>query len=378
MVMSDGMSLAGLRDETGQNPELENLREHNRRLIKENQKLEKVLATEELIYDRMEAQVHSFPEQPLRDYVRPKEPGTDELEAVLFLADEHAEEMIDSEEMEGLNEHNWEVFLNRQWHGCQVVLQLIEQARKSSVIDKLHMCVLGDQVTGDIHPDDLVGNEFSLPEAVPKVAEVRGEEVALFGANFAEVHYHGIVGNHPRDTKKKAYKKTAERNWDRGIHRIARMLTRNQTNVQWDIPRSATTVVDFAGWKSLLLHGDQIPRTHRVPYYGIESTIQREAGMRYQARRSFEQLGWDMDEIPEVEFDWAFMGHLHHRGLLADSIYICPSSAGANTFSKNNVHQMSLPRMFLILVHPKIGIHTEQPIHLFGAREHGFSLVDVE
>lgn len=375
-----GMDLDSLRNETGHNAELESLKEHNKLLSTVNKRLERELAEEDRVTDRVSSMIQAWPSATPADYRRPKSVDASTLEAVMVVTDEHAEECVSREEMEGLNAYDWDTYMSRMWKYTETCRSLITERRQTAVIDKLHFISLGDQVTGEIHTDDLISNEQTLPDAIPNVAHVKAQMLRIMAAEFGEVQFSGIIGNHARTTRKKVYKKTAERNWDRAVYRLMSMLLEQQGNIEWNIPKSATDVIDIAGWKTLLMHGDQVNMNNRVPYYPIEATVQREQGMRHQARRWFEVWAENLSdqqrdaaaEIPNVEFDYAMMGHFHHRFLLADSIFGCPSPVGANTFAKEKVHAMSLPRMMLFFVHRREGIVDERPINLMNAQTNGF------
>lgn len=365
-----GLTEQELVDQTGQNPELEALRTQNRALLRDLDRKEMALESEERLFDRVEAAVHALPRVRKAPKVQAA-PSHADMQAVLILTDEHAEEIVRTEEMEGLARYDWDTFLGRSWKVIEKTVELVNIERQSSNVSKLHIWKLGDQCTGDIHAmDSMVAQEWGLPEAVPNVAFIFAQQVATLAAHFEEIEVTGVVGNHTRTTRKPAYKLGAERNWDRAIYRIAKMMTGKQDNVSWNIPESMQTVVNVMGWDNYLTHGAEIPMNNRVPYYPIESTMQRQAGMRRQARRWMEaaRVPCDID----VEFDLTWMGHYHHRAVLADSIYLCPSLIGANQYSKSKVHSMSMPRQMLVFFTEKHGVTLERVINLMQAEGHGF------
>jgi hypothetical protein len=235
----------------------------------------------------------------------------------------------------------------------------------------LHVWRLGDRVTGSIHPDDNVGQTWELPESIPNVAHIGSQQLVQLSAHFGEVHVAAVPGNHARSTLKPVFKRTAERNWDRAICRLEKMMCRNLPNVEFNITESLSTVVSVCGWDNYLTHGAEIPMNNRVPYYPIEATMQREAGMRRQARRWIEMAAPDV-ALPDVEFDFVWMEHYHHRAVLADSIYICPSQIGANQYSKSKIHSMSQPRQLLVFFTRKHGVTVERVINLSAATKHSF------
>jgi len=367
------MSRKMFKSEMDPDPKVRSLQQQLIRMDEELSMAKRQLGDEERFVDAVCQVARCFPAPTEAPQVRHSKDQAAHLpmEAVLIATDEHGEEIVESDEMEGLASYNWQTFMARSWLLVEKVIELVTIERQTSVVDKLHIWKLGDQATGGIHPDDNVGNTWELPEAVPNISDILAQQVAALSPHFPEIEVASVPGNHPRTTKRMAYKRTAERNWDRAITRIAQHQCRELSNVEWVIPKSTSVVRNVMGWDNYLTHGAEIPMNNRVPYYPIEATLQREAGMRRQARRWMEMAG--VGELPDVEFDNAFMGHFHHRAMLSDNIYICPSLIGANQFAKSKVHSMSLPRQLLVFFTRRHGVTVERVINLmYAGSEHGF------
>ncbi len=372
----------GLTDEelirkAGSDPEFEKLKDQNKRLIKENKTLQKAVADEDALFNRLSPCVQQLPLPDKIKGYKPPESHTNEVgEVAVIMCDEHQDEIVESSEMEGLASYNWQTVLSRAWFLTQKVIELVNLERLHAKVEKLHVWKLGDQVTTSLHEQDAVGLMGDLPKVVPCASYLFAQQIMHWSQHFDEISVVGVPGNHPRTTKKVAYKKAAERNWDRGIYLLARMMSENAKNVQWDIPQSMSTVADVLGWKCYLTHGAEIRMNNRTPYYPIEATMQREQGMRRQALKWFETAAeaGSIDVMPDVQFDLSFMGHFHHKAVLSDSIYICPSSMGMNQYSKSNIHSMSLPRQQVVFFHRKHGIVVDRVINLMFAegKECGF------
>ena len=348
------------------------LAERSRQLLRRNEDLEMALANENMLADMMRASVRALPKVKKVATKTPKSRVSDTpMEAVLIMADEHAEEVVDPVEVGYINHYDWKTFLCRSWALVEKTVKLVDLERKSNPVDKLHIWKLGDNLTGEIHPHDAyVAQEFGVAEAIPNVANIFAQQVSFLSSFFREIEVTGVVGNHTRTTKKMPFKKTAERSFDRTIYRLAEMMCSAQDNVKWNISKALQANVDILGWRNLLTHGTEINMTSRVPYYPIETTIQRENGMRRQAARI---MAANMNGLQySSEFDFAWMGHFHHRAILSDNIYLCPSLIGSNQFSKNKVHQMSMPRQLLVFFTKKHGVTVERAIDLAYASEHGF------
>jgi predicted phosphodiesterase len=108
-------------------------------------------------------------------------------------------------------------------------------------------------------------------------------------------------------------------------------------------------VTDIEGWKVALTHGDLCKRTHTHPYFGISQAVAKEQ----QSRRRTDK-----------DFDYMFMGHWHHLGIIEDGIIICPSLIGPNQFSQYRMHARSQARQLLTFWTKKHGLSTMWPINL--------------
>ena len=263
------------------------------------------------------------------------------LHAVTFWADGHSEELVREEETEGLATYNWQVFEDRMQLLPEKVVELTNIMRQASEVKHLTIAMLGDWFMGEIHPDEIGwGSSMTLPCALPACARVLASAVMRAAAHFDTVEVIGMVGNHGRNTRKPVTKMTADRNWDYAAYLVAQQFCINQTNVHWTLPKSLIHVTDVEGWQVALTHGDVCKQTHTHPYFGISQAMAKEHQARHRTNR---------------DFDYAYMGHWHHHGVLEDSITICPSIIGADQFSLQRLHKKSSPRQLLTFWNQKYG-----------------------
>ena len=320
-----------------------------KKLEEENARLKKQVGTDERLFGAISHGIKSFPApEPVR-YDRPRLEH-DEVYASLKLTDAHAEELVRSEEMEGLAEYNWQIFLDRMYRTAQKTLELVNIMRQASVIRNLDVDCLGDWVTGKILPhEEGYGTTLTMPVAVPKVGRELGRFLVGLSAHFDHIRVNCMCGNHGRDTMKPAYKMTADRNWDMSVYLIAQGYTEQCENIEWNIPKSITTVVDVMGWKTLMAHSLEVRMTHRTPYYPIETTVD----MEHKSR-----AGTDKD------FKYVCLGHYHHYAVIDNDIIICPCMIGANQFSRFRLHKRSVAAQLLCFTTEKHGLITQWPIKL--------------
>jgi len=325
------------------------IQEYVGKLEEENERLKKQVGTDERLFEYIRSGVQAFPPAEPVEYEKPKLKH-DDLHAALFITDQHAEESVLSEEMEGLASYNWEIFLERMDITARKTLELVNIMRQASNVNVLDVNCLGDWFTGKIQPqEEGYGTSLTMPVALPKVGRTFGLFLAALSPHFDKIRVNCMCGNHGRDTIKPAYKMTADRNWDMSVYLIAQGYTEQCTNIEWNIPRSIMDVVNIAGWKCLFSHSMEVRMTHRTPYYPIETTIDMEHKVRAGTNK---------------DFQYVFMGHWHHYAVLDNTTILCPSMIGANQYSRFRLHRRSIPEQLLCFFTKKHGLVTQWPIKL--------------
>lgn len=323
--------------------------EYRRKLETEIDRLKKRVGTDERLFEYIRESIEVMPSPKPVEYEKPKLKH-DALHAVLNITDPHSEESVLAEEMEGLAEYNWEIFKQRLARTTVKTLELVNIMRQASSIRHLDINLLGDMLTGKIQPqEEGYGTSMAMPVALPKVAYELAQMITGLSAHFEKVRINCMCGNHGRDTAKPVYKMTADRNWDMSIYLSAQYMTKECSNIEWNIPRSIMYVTDVLGWKCLLSHSMEVRMTHRTPYYPIETTVD----MEHRARASTDK-----------DFHYVFMGHWHHYAILDNNIIMCPSMIGANQYSRFSLHKNAQAAQLLCFFTRKHGLVTQWPIRL--------------
>jgi len=351
-MSKNGMTRAEFTAQHDPSPEVLRLRSYVKQLESENTRLNRQTGIDERLFQSVREEISAI--APARA-VRYKAPvlNHDPLHPALIVTDVHAEELVLSEEMEGLAEYDWPICVGRMQATVQKTLELVNIQRQASVIDELHVWALGDWFNGKIQPqEEAWGNSMPFPKAVAKVSMQFAHMIASLAPHFKSVRVTGMCGNHGRDSKKTVFKATADRNWDMTVYLIAQEFCGNLNNVTWDIPNSIMHVTEIGGWKPLLTHSGEVNMNNRTPYYPIETTFDLEHKARSGTGKDFTHV---------------FTGHWHHHAVLDSSIVMCPSMIGANQFSRFKLHRNSTPEQLLVFFTEKHGLIQQQPIKLIDA-----------
>jgi len=324
------------------------LAKYIKKLEHENDRLKEQIGSDQALFESVKDAIIRMEPPTLVNYPIPKLEHSP-LSAVLVITDAHAEELVRAAEMEGMASYDFATFLRRMREVAEKAVELTHIMRQASAIPELHIWSLGDWFLGKIHPqDEGYGTTMPMPVAVPKTAIAFGELVRALSGHFESVRVTGMCGNHGRDSQKKSYKMTADRNWDMSVYLIARELLGDCKNVVWDLPESIMHVTEIAGHNVLLTHGDCVSMTSRTPYYGIE----RQVNLEHKTRRNY------------TDFDYCFMGHFHHNALIDGDIKLCPGLIGPNQFSQYVIHSDAPSAQLLAFFNEKRGLTTEWPIKL--------------
>jgi hypothetical protein len=313
-----GQTVAEARDEQDPSPKSVSREAQIRAAQSEIRALKKQIGTDESVVGQLRDEFRALPTYKRRPVRRGRQKHAPHA-AVMILADAHADEYVASDEVEGLAEHSLATHEEKMHRLADKVIEITDIVRATAPVTDLHIWDLGDNFLGEIHPEETAyGQELPLPVTLPRVARIKADTIMRMAAGFERTRFVGKCGNHGRLTKKTSYKMNADRNWDMACYLIAQEYCRNDDRIEFNLPKSIMHVEHVMGWRNLLTHGDCATRTHRTPYFGIESYF-------FQQRNA--RRGTDQD------FDYVWMGHWHHEFRLRGFIRGNPCMVGANQFS---------------------------------------------
>lgn len=213
-----------------------------------------------------------------------------EIDAVMDLGDWHIGEVVLPDETGGFGGFDWTVAQARVAHLVDSFLKYNDCLRQAYRINRLHVRVLGDLISGDIHEELRRYAEFPSPVQTAKsgflLAEHRGEN------NFM---YLAAV--------------------------LAETMLERCRNVTVTLHRDIRPLVQVGQTRWLLEHGNDTRAWMGIPYYGIQRSRGREA-MRRVGSRGAEALG----------FDFRAMGHWHVPGVIEGREYVNGSLSGTTEF----------------------------------------------
>jgi len=261
--------------------------------------------------------------------------------------------------------YNSEIAGGRVVEFAEKVVELTNIQRASHPVRKVHVWALGDLIEGT---DIFAGQQWLIDSGLYRQifkngATMLANFLRVMLANFDEVHFVGVIGNHGRLGRFGQHHH--EDNGDRFLYETVRLILQDEKRITWDIPEGsdgdrAWFAVDRIGnYSSLLIHGDQIRGSLGIPFYGVRKKV----------------LGWKaaaMDgQMPDFK-DVAF-GHWHQlyqQEFNGITVRCSGSTESSNHYALENLAAQGKPTQRLMFVHPEKGWTTvEYPAVRLGLKE---------
>jgi len=271
--------------------------------------------------------------------------------SVLLFGDPHIGEDVSFEQVGGINNYNFGEFVRRLQFLADTIIKLKRTHLKNYNLPKLWILGLGDFVCGTIHNELIESSHTTVMEWCLGGATVISQFIRDMAANFEEVEFVGVVGNHGRMTKEIRYKNQYV-NWDHVLYQMLTLALKDQSNVKFDLPKCFYRVREINGHKFLILHGDNIRGWAGIPWYGIDRAVHR-----------LSELLASQGEF----FEYVAMGHFHNTAFL-DRVkgekIINGSFIGGNEYSLGKMFTSAEPKQVFMGIHKRVGVSWRFPINL--------------
>lgn len=268
---------------------------------------------------------------------------------VIKFSDWHVGEFINEKETEGFGQYNWATAQRRVSQLVDSFLAWVTTQRSGYKIDECTIFCEGDYISGDIHQELLVTNEFPLPVQTANAGLLLGEAIARLAPHFEKVTVYEVgADNHSRLQPKPQFKQKATNSMSYLVHVIANAYLAKHKNVGIITAEGIKHLAIVAGKKFLIEHGDTTKAWMGIPYYGLERTRAREATRRMNT---------------DIGFDYQSIGHWHVPGIVSGNILMNGSLSGTTEFD-HGCGRHSPPSQVAFLVHPIYGVFNFTPFRV--------------
>jgi len=340
--------------------------------------LQKLIATSEILLDKIRDMIPSFKIVDSIPNIKPKEGKVEERDVITIWSDFHADEVVKSEQMEGRNEYNRNVMLGRLWNLIRGIVYIVNSQRNSFDIGTLHIDLLGDFCSGNIHKELSETNEAPILQTSMMLSYVLAQAIISLLPYFKDINITCLPGNHGRLFKKPEFKNKVINNYDTLIYHITSMFLSEYIKegyIKFNIPESPECVIVRKGWGFLLGHSDQIKAWSGFPVYGFFRD-----NAKQQKLRKLRSVLSKNDFVPSDSLDGAIVnmknarsvsgydfrecGHWHSMQVIDDwTTIINGSLLGGNEYSLNNLHTISEPTQTIAYLSKQWGLKGIEPIH---------------
>jgi hypothetical protein len=313
----------------------------------DNRRLRIKLGERQEFLESLQAAVAAATPQPPVSYnhIRASKTNTP-IVPCLNISDLHIGERILAKETEGFGRFNWHIAQERLHNIVRNFLRWIEINREYYRINECHINCLGDYISGDIHDELKVTNEFPVPVQTAKAGLLLGDIFVQLSARFKVLVINEVgADNHGRLQKKPQAKQKTSNNMSYLVHTIANERASRCRNIHFNIAEGAKILVNINTKKFLMEHGDNIRGWAGFPYYGMGRMRGKEAQRRMNTRRGF---------------DYWLMAHFHAPAIIESVILVNGSLSGTSEFDHGQGRYAG-PAQVAFMVNPKHGMFNWTP-----------------
>jgi len=322
-------------------------------------------AQTDLLTDIIKGSVPSFKKVEVFPKGNPngKFKGDTPQSVVAPLSDTHIGEFVDIDQMKGLNSYNFEIFNNRLYGWANQVVSLVELRRNAVPIPELVVPMLGDMISGDIHEELSHTNLANCMMQMIRGANLIAQALMYIAPHFENVRVPCVVGNHGRMTRKPPMKDKFM-DWDFLMYQWIAALCREQTNIEFHIPKSFLTVYPVCNQNILMMHGDAVSGAGSLA--SVTKVITNLRSVLHFKKGLESEVG-HIPETVEADFDSVMIGHFHRVDELdigTGKAHICGCMKGADEFAMTRLQAVTKPQQIVTYWHPKYGYIGKEIIYL--------------
>jgi hypothetical protein len=221
---------------------------------------------------------------------------------VTLWADWHAGEVVQPAEVNGFNRYDMETFETRVRRLVESTIHLCKDKHVAGHYPGCVVALVGDFVSGGLHPELLKTDEQPVLATVLRVEELLIWALGRMADAFGKLYIPCVAGNHGRNTAKPEFKQYYLKNFDWLIYRhLARHFVADP-RMCFDIRPSNDVSFAVYGQRYLLVHGDMLGVKGGDGIIGSAGPI-----IRGEVKKTAQASALNLP------FDKLLMGHWHQR-----------------------------------------------------------------
>lgn len=259
------------------------------------------------------------------------------VSATLLISDWHVGEVTDSGKIENVCEYNYSIAIKRVQTLTQNFIDFCKLQQNVYKIKEVVIPCIGDMVSGDIHDELKITNEWPVTVQVTKCSELFSLMVSEISRFFPVRIEYVSWDNHSRLTKKMQFKQGGENSYNYITGYISREKLSKISNIEFNLYSQDKALIDIQGFNYLIEHGGHIKGWAGLPWYGIERLV----GLESKAR---------MNDFNR-RFSKLIIGHFHQP--LKTLYYLVNGSLSGTNELDHAVGRFCKPCQVAFFVHPK-------------------------
>lgn len=275
---------------------------------------------------------------------------------ILHLSDVHYGETISLEEMDGLNRYDAGTAQRRLGRFFFKAVDLMTTHWKGAPPDEVILCLGGDLISGNIHPELEQTNLPSVPNTVKEVGEHIAGGIELLAKEVKRpLRVYSVPGNHGRTTLKPQSKGRSAGSLDLLATDFSEAATRGARlkDVTFYKAQSPDCYFSTYGWHWLLTHGDAMGgRGGGTGFIGPLATI-------IKGHRKLIDTSWRSGR--PVHF--VLTAHYHTTGKTTFG-WANGSVCSYGEYARDLRADPEPARQNMLVVHPQHGVIDEKPLYL--------------
>lgn len=268
----------------------------------------------------------------------------------LFASDWHWGEVVDRNQVGGVNEYDLTVASTRAHRMIDTCIDLLNNHMVNPRYPGIVFALGGDMVSGDIHEELAATNEREIMPVLLDLFGVLVWCIETLADRFGKVFLPCVGGNHGRNTVKIRAKGRNFTSFDWLLYCFLQKHFEKDRRITFKIPDGPDALYSIYGHRYLLTHGDQFRGGDGM--IGALGPIIR-GDHKKRSRNGQIDSGYDT----------LLMGHWHQL-IQLQRIIVNGSLKGYCEYAYSNNFGFELPRQALWITHPAHGITFSMAVNL--------------
>jgi hypothetical protein len=321
------------------------LRAKNTQLEKWSHSLQETRGAEKELAKEVASAVRAVEPYPRRAIKQGNECAVP-IGAILKLSDWHIGQKTNPAETEGFGAYNWEIAQARLDKLAEKIVGWAFTHRRSFKIPILDIFCEGDDISGDIHYELQVTNEFPLPVQTANAGHARANFISRLAPHFDHIRVTEVgADNHGRLRGKPQFKQKTQNNMTYLVNVICNAALSRHSNVETIQAEGMKYLQTVSNHKFLIEHGDNVKAFSGTPYYGMNRLLGKEAIRRMGTGR---------------EFDYWSIAHWHIAAIIDGMTLVNGSLSGTDEYD-HGFGRHGEPSQVSFLMHPRHGLFDWTP-----------------